>query len=62
MIDKAEAGMKANFVFASGKTVFGVIEYVPVATGDCWVVTEVSEGKKQGVVYIQQFDMMFLRS
>ena len=36
---------------------FGVIEYMPCATGDSWIVTEIHEGKKFGTVYIQQFDM-----
>jgi len=57
---KAEIGDKALFIFASGKQVLGVIEYMPCATGDSWIVTEIHEGKKLGTVYIQQFDMMFL--
>lgn len=58
---KAEIGDKALFIFASGKQVLGVIECIPSTTGDCWIVTEICEGQKMGSVYIQQFEMMFLR-
>jgi len=58
---KAEKGDRARFVFASGEKIFGIIEYIPVATGDSWIITEINEGQKLGTVYIQQFDMMFLR-
>ena len=57
---KAQIGDKASFIFASGKKVFGIIEYIPCATGDSWIITEFYEGGKGGTVYIQQFDMMFL--
>lgn len=58
---KAKIGDRALFIFSNGKKVFGVIEHIPCATGDCWILTEICEGKRQGTVYIQQFDMMFLR-
>ena len=57
---KAKVGGKATFIFASGKTVFGTIEYMPVATGDSWIVTEIYEGKEQSTVYIQTFEMMYV--
>jgi hypothetical protein len=57
---KAEKGDRARFVFASREKIFGIIEYIPVATGDSWIITEINEGQKLGTVYIQQFDMMFL--
>jgi hypothetical protein len=58
---KAKIGNKAMFIFASGKQIFGEINYIPVATGDSWIITEIEHGKTLSTVYIQQFDMMFLR-
>ena len=37
---KAEIGDKALFRFADGRTVFGVIRHIPVATGDSWIISE----------------------
>ena len=61
MKTKAEAGDKAQFNLPSGKNVFGKILHVPKSVGDPWIVLEFFEGREGAVVYIQQFEAMFLR-
>ena len=57
---KAEIGDKALFRFVDGRTVFGVIRHIPVATGDSWIISEILEGKEFEWLYIQQFETMSL--
>ena len=49
-------GKKAVFYFSSGDKVKGVIKYVPVATGDCWVVDTEWE-----TFYIQNYERMVIK-
>ena len=58
---KAKIGDKALFKFVDGRTVFGVIGHIPVATGDSWIISEIFEGKEFGTLYIQQFETISLR-
>ena len=58
---KAEIGGKAQFTFASGTRLFGIIEYIPVNVGESWIITEFYEGRELGTVYINQFETMHLR-
>jgi hypothetical protein len=60
IMQRAEKGTKARFYLPNGHTIFGIIEYIPVATGDGWIVTEFFEGKILGTIYIQQFSYMRL--
>lgn len=57
----AQQGDKALFIFSSGKQVFGVIEFLPPNAGGTWILTEIHEGKEGATVYIQQFEMMYLK-
>ena len=60
MEQKAVIGDKGDFVFADGFRVFGDILHIPQATGECWVVDSYDMGKKDGVIYIQNFEYMRL--
>jgi hypothetical protein len=54
-------GSKATFCFPDGNKILGIVEYTPIpATGDCWIVTEVFQGRIMGTIYIQQFSYMRL--
>ena len=56
----AQQGDIASFHFSGHGKICGKILHVPQDTGDCWIIMESSEGQKS-IVYIQQFDYMFLR-
>ena len=59
---RVEIGDKVTFIFSSGKKLYGVVEHIPAATGDSWIITEWYEGKKLSLVYINQFEMMITAS
>jgi hypothetical protein len=59
-MQRAAKGTKATFYLAEGRQIVGIIENMPVATGDSWIVTEFFEGTILGTVYIQQFSYMRL--
>tara|TARA_R110002124_G_scaffold225674_1_gene390962 strand:- start:58 stop:252 length:195 start_codon:yes stop_codon:yes gene_type:complete len=61
MMRKAKIGDKALFKFVDGRTVFGVIGHIPVATNDSWIISEIFEDKEFQTLYIQQFETMSLR-
>jgi hypothetical protein len=60
IMQRAAKGTKATFYLPNGNKIFGVIEYMPAATGDSWIVSEFFEGKILGTIYIQQFSYMRL--
>jgi hypothetical protein len=49
-------GNEAIFYFSSGDQVQGVIKYVPVATGDCWIIDTEWE-----TFYIQNYERMVIK-
>lgn len=55
---KAQIDDTAVFMFASGRKICGRIEYVPQATGDSWIVTEIFFKEEISVQYIQTFESM----
>jgi hypothetical protein len=57
---RGSVGDKARFLFSSGKEITGEIIELPLAVGDYWIIREVCEGRKWGIVHIGQFDAMYL--
>ena len=54
---KAKVGDRAKFIFSPSNAIVGTIEYIPQTTGDYWIIKE-DDGS---IVYIQQFQLMYLR-
>jgi len=55
-LDRIKIGDKVKVYFNKQTAIAGVVEYIPVATGDCWLLS--AQGFEEGLVYIQQFDFM----
>ena len=54
----AEIGNKVRFKLLDGNFVFGELLSMPAATGDSWIIQSYNNGKKDVVLYIQQFQFM----
>ena len=57
---KVKIGDKVRVVFNDDSQLYGDLLYIPVATGDSWVVQTYHKGKKDLIAYIQQFEVMFV--
>ena len=54
----AKIGDKVRFRLLSSNYLYGDLLYIPAATGDSWVIQSYYEGKKDSIMYIQQFEWM----
>lgn len=48
---RIKVGDKVMMIIAQGMSLFGTVEYMPVATGDCWIINS----DKDGLNYVQSF-------
>ena len=53
-------GDKIKMFLLSGDNVFGKVIYIPVATGDSWIIQTYYEGKEDLICYIQSFSHFFV--
>ena len=61
MDTRIQIGDKVTFHFASGDKIFGKVIDIPALFGEEWIIQSYYEGKEDAIVYILNFDYIYLR-